>query len=254
MGTVYKGTWKGLPSALKILANQNWSDTWKENFKYEIYELCKLKFPHIVQIYGAILEQNNIGILMEHVPKNLAEVIFTDHKKFPEVKKKNIIMHIAHGLEYLHNKGIVHCNLECSNVLLDEHNIAKITKYGPKCSRFESQSSCNLIGHVNPHYAAPEILRKDQLATEQLTKSDMYSLAIVMYEVLEEKKAYGDFTAKQLEAEVGCNSLRPTLQDTSLTPSVVDIMTKCWNGSINVRITPSEFVIEWKKIKHIFGN
>ena len=223
----------------------------------EAIELCKLVHPNVVKIYGVTLKTGSIGVVMEIMQCNLYDAIFNKERDFTEIKKIRIIRQIAYGLDYLHKQQIVHCNLKTAYIFLSHQNsndiIAKISNYAPKCTRLNSYSSYDLIGEFTPCYAAPEILRDDFIPLEQLKQADVYSLAIVAYEVLVKKKVYtGVISVQQLEKCIKRGTYPPPLWKSNLSQEVTDIVIKCWNYKAEERYTTEEFIRKWKGIKSLY--
>lgn len=253
-GVVYKGTWFDQEIAFKKLSNQNGSELRIATLKYEMFQLCKLTHSNIVMFYGAVLEKGSIGLAMELLTEeSLYQLILVNDRQFTSTKMKNTIRQIASGLEYLHSKGVTNCNLKSSNVLFSVNNgIAKIINYGSKSIYDGTTSNCSLIGSFTPRYAAPEILRNDLLSDEKLKLSDMYSLAILIYEVLAAEEPHRDLSMRQLEVKVGREGLRPPIENVvRLSRPVVDIVRRCWDEVAENRPSAKEFGQTWRGIKRV---
>ena len=83
-----------------------------------------------------------------------------------------------------------------------------------------STRSSAVPGQGTPRYAAPEVFRGDLLNSAQLLKSDIYSLSLVMYEILIEEEPFEDLSYLQLVENVGRKNLRLPLEETELTESI----------------------------------
>ena len=68
--------------------------------------------PNIIEIFGLVIEENYVGIIMEYLHKSLYRSLFIREDKFTGVIKKKIISQAANGLVYLHDRGITHGNLK----------------------------------------------------------------------------------------------------------------------------------------------
>uniref|UniRef100_A0ACD5TBM1 Uncharacterized protein n=1 Tax=Avena sativa TaxID=4498 RepID=A0ACD5TBM1_AVESA len=123
-----------------------------------------------------------------------------------------IIKGICHGLNYLHEKHIVHLDLKPENVLLDDNMVPKITDFGlSKCFE-ENQTSqsitSNLCGTLG--YIAPELHNRDKITI----KSDIFSLGIIIIEILTGQKGYPDDVEAVLKS--WCDRLEKPSEDKQL--------------------------------------
>ncbi len=117
---------------------------------------------------------------------------------------------IARGMAYLHtahNPVIIHRDLKSGNVLLNEHGVAKIADFG--LSRIKLSS-----GHMtrcgSPLWIAPEVIRGEVFDES----CDVYSFAIVLWELLAWAEPYGTMNATEIITQVAHYGLRPEVRDT----------------------------------------
>lgn len=257
-GEVYAGKWQGTPIAFKKLLHQHISTKLVSNFMKEIRIFAALDHPNTVKMFGAVVEEGNIGIVMEYLCRSLHRALFWDEVPFPMEKKKQIIAQIASALEYLHTNDkqeIAHCDVKTENVLLDHSNNAKLTDFGISVIKSATQTSLStaggpaaLPGLGTPRYSAPEVLRGELLSLAQLFQTDIYSLALVVFELLAEEEPYEDLNYFQLQANVGRGSLRPCMSEIKLSHQVLKLLERCWDNTASKRPTAVEFNREWNNI------
>ncbi|MDN6626739.1 MAG: Stk1 family PASTA domain-containing Ser/Thr kinase, partial [Pisciglobus halotolerans] len=167
--------------AVKILRYdfRNDEDTIRR-FKREALAATELVHPNIVSIYDVDEEENNQYIVMEYVKgMDLKQYIQKSYPiAYPKVIK--IMKQILSAVEYAHQNQVIHRDLKPQNILIDDNGKVKITDFGIAVA--VSQSSItqtnSLLGSV--HYLSPEQARGG-MATKQ---SDIYSLGIILYELL----------------------------------------------------------------------
>ena len=254
-GEVYAGLWRGTPVAFKKLLYQQMSKKRKESFKTEIKVLATINHPNTVKMFGAVIEDGKIGIVMEYLQRSLFQAIFIDEACFSESKKKEIVSQMASALLYLHTHEpkIAHCDVKSENVLLDMNNIAKLGDFGLSALKNTSESSRSTVagvvpGQGTPRYSAPEVLRGELLnRIDQLFQTDVYSLAVVVFEVVAEEEPFEGLNVRQLEANVGRGDLRPSAA-VALAQPVTDLLQRCWDGSAFKRVTVAEFQARWSNI------
>lgn len=242
----YGGTWNGREIAFKKLKLQSKlkPEKMKSLLQHEIKYLRRLQHPKIVRVYGVTLDDDNVGIVMEHLSCSLFHALFCERRELPESKRRNIVRQISEGLVYLHSKDIVHCHLTAKNILLSFHNTAKIGNYGPKFVRSFYNSNDDLVGDFDPSYSAPEI--REALPKKELMKADMYSLGMITYVVMSMRKPYDGLVPSILsktEEELH-STLFQGFQNSHL---VLDILRRSWDMNIDKRPTAPEFVKTWRE-------
>ena len=255
-GVVYACKWHGTPVAFKKLPHQLMSRKVQESFVNEVKVLVNLSHPSVVKMFGAVVEEGNVGIVMEYMSRTLFHAIFVDCTKFPDDKKKTIVSQIAGALMYLHTSEpkIAHCDIKSGNVLLDKDNDnAKLSDFGLSAVKNTAEASRSSAaappGQGTPRYSAPEVLRGELLTMSQLLMADIYSLAIVAFEVVAEEEPFEGLSVKQLETNVGRGDLRPST--TKLSQPLSDLLKNSWDGSASNRPTAEEFYTKWDKISNL---
>jgi eukaryotic-like serine/threonine-protein kinase len=151
-----------------------------ERFEREAKIAASLSHPNIVQVYDrGETEDGSYYIVMEHVPGgNLKERIL-EGLLSPE-EATAIALQVARALKVAHGCGIVHCAIKPQNVLLTESGEAKVADFG--IARAVDASTVTKTGSVvgTAHYLSPE----QALGYPATPRSDLYSLGVVLYEML----------------------------------------------------------------------
>ena len=236
-GEVFAGEWKGTPIAFKkFKAQKMLSKTRQHQLVQEIEVFASLLHLNIVKLFGVVLDRNKIGLVMEYLPKTLYHAIFIEEVEFTNGGKRKIILEIVSALKYLHTPcespqkpTIAHRDVKSENVLLDNNNVAKLCDFGLSTIKNCAQSSSSrTAAEGTPRYAAPEVLQGKALSMSQLLMTDVYSLSLVMYEILVEEEPYEDLNLMQLIENVGHGSMRPKLAETGLVESVKQLLTRSW--------------------------
>ncbi len=185
MAVVYKAKCRLLNRyvAVKILKPEFVNDAkFLENFRKESHAAASLSHPNIVNVYDVGKEGNINYIVMELVSgQPLSELIKEeapiDYKRVVELTRQ-----IASGLSVAHKHNIIHRDVKPHNILITEDGVAKITDFGiakaVKTTTIVDQTAEAIMGSV--HYFSPEQARGGYVDE----KSDIYSLGIVMYEML----------------------------------------------------------------------
>ena len=256
-GEVYACMWRNTPVAFKKLFYQHMSKKHREDLLKEIKVLSALDHPNAIRMFGVVVEEQKIGIVMEYMSRSLFQAIFIDCTEFSEAKRKEIIHQVASALLYLHTHEtkIAHCDIKSENVLLDKNDIAKLGDFGLSAIKNATETSKSSAaaqpGQGTPRYSAPEVLRGELLTMSQLLPTDIYSLGVVVFEVVTEEEPFEGLRIRQLVENVGRGNLRPTSK-VALSQALSDLLKSCWDGSASKRPTAAEFLAKWNNISGLY--
>ncbi|KYR01119.1 Kelch repeat-containing protein [Tieghemostelium lacteum] len=225
---VWRGTWKGKDVAVKkinIIKEKGKEEIMNE-FKSEVELLGTLQHPNLVTCYGYSL--NPMCIVMEFLPTgNLFELIHAREHKLDSTLILQFAFDIARGMQHLHSRSIIHRDLKSSNLLLDKHFNVKIADLGIARETSFTQTMTT-IGTVA--WTAPEILRHESYNQ----KADVYSYAIVIWELLTGEEPYAGMPAMNAGILVASKELRPELPE-NCDPNWKKLVSMCWAEDPNKR-------------------
>jgi len=174
--------------ALKVLREQFADDEeFVERFKREAQSAASLSHPNIVQVYDrGETEYGTSYIAMEYVPGGtLKERISSSGPPEPEVAA-SLAAQIAEALGAAHERGLVHRDIKTQNVLLTAAEDVKVADFGIARAASAATISQTSIVLGTASYMAPE----QALGEPATPKSDLYSLGVVLYEMLTGKLPY----------------------------------------------------------------
>ena len=184
MATVYKATDKVLKRyvAVKILRDEFTTDEeFIKRFEAEAQSAARLTHANIVSIFDVGVDENLYYIVMELIQgKTLKEIIIEERGPLPWKWSVNVAIQIASALEVAHRNNIVHRDIKPHNIIITEDGIAKVTDFG--IAKAVSNSTITAFGTTigSVHYFSPEHARGGFTDA----KSDLYSLGVVMYEMV----------------------------------------------------------------------
>ncbi|OIT03123.1 PREDICTED: probable receptor-like protein kinase At2g23200 [Nicotiana attenuata] len=191
-GKVYKGTFQdGVKVAVK--RSEPGHGQGLMEFQTEIMVLSKIRHQRLVSLIGYCDERNEMILVYEFMEKGtLREHLYSSNEDLGKSSSRSelswdqrleICIGAAEGLQYLHtglNGPIIHRDIKSTNILLDEHYVAKVadfglSKSGPPGLTHISTDVKGSFGYLDPDY----------IRCMQLTqKSDVYSFGVVLLEVL----------------------------------------------------------------------
>ncbi len=185
MGVVYKARDPLIDRVVAIKTiNLSLAMEEKEEYEGRFYQEAKaagrLSHPNIVTIYDVGKGDDIAYIAMEFLEGRELRDILNDGQRLSVDEVLAIVMQIALGLAYAHEKGIVHRDIKPSNIMVAHDGHAKITDFG--IARMASASVRTQTGMVlgSPKYMSPEqVMGK---LTDQ--RSDIFSLGVMLYEML----------------------------------------------------------------------
>jgi len=154
---------------------------------------ARLEHAHIVRLYDFWRDNEGAFLIMQYIRgESLQKRLARGQLSVSEVL--NIVQHIASALSFAHLRGIIHRDLKPANILLDNEGRAYLTDFGIAYDQNQQVSASPVNGMVlgSPAYMSPE-----QILGQELTiASDIYSLGITSYEMLEGQPPFsGAFSA-----------------------------------------------------------
>lgn len=183
-GEVYAGidTKVGREVAIKFLRPELASDpSYVDRFLAEAKSLGSLNHPNIATLYALPQEDDHVCMIMELVRGRTVEQLIEDRRYQLWIRESlAIVAQAADGLSYAHEQGVIHRDIKPSNLMITESGRVKIMDFG--IARVRGSDRMTRAGSAvgTPIYMSPEQCR----GLEGDERSDIYSLAIVLYELL----------------------------------------------------------------------
>ena len=173
------------PVALKFLPEAFSSDgAALARFYQEVSVARQVSHRHVCRVYDVGEAEGSHFISMEYVRGESLSSLLKRIGRLPEDKAVETARQLCAGLAAVHDAGVLHRDLKPANVMLDERGDVRITDFGIAALTGDVRGAEALAG--TPAYMSPE-----QLAAKELTtRSDLYSLGLVLYELFTGKRAF----------------------------------------------------------------
>ncbi|XP_073535653.1 receptor-interacting serine/threonine-protein kinase 2 [Phyllobates terribilis] len=249
-GTVHSALhsdWRTHVAVKFFPAERHLVDSERNKILKEAEILHKARFSFILPILGICYDEDNIGIVTEYMPSGSLNQLLHEDNPSTEIVwplRFRILYEIALGVNFLHNMTppLLHHDLKTPNILLDSEFHVKIADFGLSKWRMLSQS----YSDQNPPggtiiYMPPEMYEPSIKNSRGSVKHDMYSYAIIMWEVLSRRQPYeGAINPMQIMFSVAKGS-RPDTSEEYLPSGIphrdvfVSLMQSGWANDPNDR-------------------
>lgn len=191
MATVYKGYRADLDRtvAVKILkVNPTVMDeSLVSRFKLEARTIARLEHPHILSLYDYGVEDDLLYLVMPYLPGGSLSTWLKANETPSLSRVAEVLRQVATALDYAHREGIIHRDIKPDNILMDRNGNALVADFGI-AKIAESESRLTATGGVvgTPAYLPPE----QGTGADITPSSDIYSLGVVIYEIITGVKPY----------------------------------------------------------------
>ena len=235
MATVYKAQDIVLKRyvAVKVLREEFTTDEeFIRRFNTEAQSAASLTHPNIVSIYDVGTEDNIYYIVMELIQGKTLKEIIDEDGVLPWKWSLDIAIQIASALEVAHKNNIVHRDIKPHNIIITEDGVAKVTDFG--IAKAVSNSTITAFGTTigSVHYFSPEHARGGYTDA----KSDLYSLGVVMYEMLTGRVPFDADTPVSIALKhMQEKPIEPIKLNPSIPYSVNKIIMKAMEKDLNLR-------------------
>ena len=198
MSLVYKAVDEMLERlvAIKILREDYAQDKdFRERFKQEAKAAANLSHPNIVTVYDFGLDDNLVFIVMEHIDGTDLKSLIRERGHFSVEDTVGLVAQACAGVGYAHRAGLVHCDIKPHNMLVSTDFRLKVTDFGiARALATIHPDEKSEIVWGSPHYFSPE----QAAGGAPSPSSDVYSLGVILYEMLTGKLPFEAREATEL--------------------------------------------------------
>ena len=254
-GTVYlaKDTFTGKEVALKTIEPEVFRDpefgtVYRSQFVQEASLAGKMRHPHIVAILDAVVTEDSGHIAMELVTGGDLSAHTAPDKLLPVADVLQIAFKCCGALEFAAKEGIVHRDIKPANIMVASGTDVKIADFGAAFLKKSQVVQTAAMG--SPYYMSPE-----QIQGKELTfHSDMYSLGVVLYELLVGRRP---FLAENLQALINkiinLEPQPPSEQRADLKKEIDTVVLRAMKKAPEQRYASwTEFALEISRVGQLF--
>lgn len=231
--------------AIKVLKQEFSEDVnFVVKFRTEAQSAAGLEHPNIVNIYDVGSESGMHYIVMEYVEGVTLKTYIEKKGRLTYKEAVSIAIQVGRGMEAAHAKNIIHRDIKPQNILISTEGKAKVTDFGIARAVSNNTISADVMGSV--HYASPEQARNGFVND----KSDIYSLGIVMYEMVTGRVPFdGETTVAIAIQHLQEEMVVPSVYAQDLPISLEKIILKCTQKSADRRYANiSELLRDLKEV------
>uniref|UniRef100_M4F847 non-specific serine/threonine protein kinase n=1 Tax=Brassica campestris TaxID=3711 RepID=M4F847_BRACM len=221
-GDLHKGTYCSQEVAIKFLKPERVNTEILREFSQEVYIMRKVRHKNVVQFLGACTRSPTLCIVTEFMARgSIYDFLHKQKCAFKLQTLLKVALDVAKGMCYLHQNNIIHRDLKTANLLMDEHGLVKVADFG--VARVQIESGVMTAETGTYRWMAPEVIEHKPYSH----KADVFSYAIVLWELLTGDIPYAFLTPLQAAVGVVQKGLRPKIPKKTH-PRVKGLLERCW--------------------------
>jgi serine/threonine-protein kinase len=227
MATIYRArdTLLDRVVAIKILRqDKDRNPAFEQQFQHEARAAANLSHPNIVTVYDYGVDHGESFIVMEFVPGTDLKSLLRKRGRFTVEEGIPLMVQACAGIGYAHRAGLVHCDVKPHNMLVTPDKRLKVTDFGiARALATLSPTERTDVVWGSPQYYAPE----QASGHAPSPASDVYSLGVVIYEVLTGTLPFTASTAEELaHLHLEAKPVAPSEYVPDLPPALEEIILK----------------------------
>uniref|UniRef100_V5E690 Protein kinase n=2 Tax=Kalmanozyma brasiliensis (strain GHG001) TaxID=1365824 RepID=V5E690_KALBG len=248
-GSVYKAMNinTGAILAVKRIKLDGRTDAEVDDLMGEVDLMKRLVHPSVVKYEGFMRDAEFANIVLEYVENGSLQNTIKSFGNLPERLVASYVAKMLEGLYYLHELGVVHCDLKAANILTTKNGNVKLSDFGVSLNLVAVQKAKKNDAIGTPNWMAPEVIELKGVTTA----ADIWSLGCVIIELLTGKPPYWDMLAMSAMFRIVEDDCPPIPE--TFSEDLRDMLKQCFNKDPTKRPT-AETLFEHKWMQQIWTN
>ncbi|KAJ3234211.1 hypothetical protein HDU81_001652 [Chytriomyces hyalinus] len=218
----------------------------------EISLLRELSHDNVVRYLGFDVVENVVSVFLEYVDGGSLATMISRYGRFDYALAQSVTHQVLSGLEYLHDRCIIHRDIKGANILVNRLGVAKIADFGiSKKNEYKYQTNSRMSMQGTVYWMAPEVMANKGGYS---AKVDIWSLGCVVYEMLQGHAPWKDLNEMQIMWKVGMEHATPPVP-ASLRDDAKEFLERCFVIEPEDRPTATElFSCEFQRVDYLEFN
>jgi len=185
-----------------------------ERFRHERQVLASLDHPNIARLYDGGTTEDGIPYLVMELIEGTPIDEYCDTHKLNVTERLQLFQQVCSAIQYAHQRLVIHRDIKPGNILVTKDGTPKLLDFGiAKILDATASANATLVNPMTPEYASPEQVRGEPITTA----TDVYSLGVVLYQLLTGRSPYPKDTRAPHELARAICEFEPARPSTAVT-------------------------------------
>ncbi|HAH05810.1 MAG TPA: hypothetical protein DCM05_04660 [Elusimicrobia bacterium] len=188
-----------------------------ERFLKEARTVAKLRHPNIIEIHAIVESEGDVYLVFELIDGMTLEQALGKHHRLSAGQARLVLRQVCAALAYAHERGIIHRDLKPSNIMITRESLVKVMDFG--VAR-QAKDVLNRLSMTNTVAGTPPYMAPESETGVVRVESDLYSLAVLLYEMLTGVRPFEGTGAGMLMTKMSMRFDPPSRKSEGLPPGL----------------------------------